>query len=1600
MATAYEILTAGLPKTNTTAPGIARPGMSPGLPTPFRSPSRSSAYEMMTAPITKSSTFNFQTTPPPPPRPVESSPNNPLAYGLGMVKNAFMDIPEIVGGLTNLVGAVSGDIMKGIFAAVPGTQGIDKTREIEGYKTAMFARALTGIGTEGGVMQGGLAQDIKSRYGFWRGWEGLAEMKDQMYHNPLSYILDFLAVGKGLEIGAKFGQAAGLAREGTQAGAWAAKILGGTAEDLAMMAGQTKGGFGAAFKGLHPFEQTVRDLRIAGEEAGHYNLPISQNPAARVLMNPFINRVFTRTADDAFKMLEASKLTGDYKWLGFKPGAAPSSLHLQTIEKALNEVIAHNENVARWGEEIRIVKPILGSSTLNPFGPVHAARKLFGVNEQNFYDSRSKMFTDLKGTLIRGFEEAKKQGWTSEPKFRETITHISQMTNLQRSKLTEALNRIRDEGGEYKGLTLEDFDNALESAMKGEYVPIGGLPDAEYIPMADAMEYAMQHITDGDAAPALKTVLADPAQHPGTPWAVSQWDPPERAGTSGEEMVQLGTQPSATRAAMGDPDLYETLGRAFDISKDNWEDFGHVQWSHPFSDPATVTDRVARNRSMEYFKVTPDGAPRSHIIEIVRQTEEATGGKLVQLIEGTGADTGHLLPHYGDLAIFELPDGRKFSLFMGDRKTMNGARIWGDFYDDLTKILPGLRKAQMELDEMLKNPGVMQAAPAAREVNKLKRKIENIEEEIAVSQRRVAEGWRGALRDHANPDGYDAVLSTIDDLTHWRHQWTGKKFTKNYLSDHPTWWDEWDEELNGWQRGPHTEQMYRALKPLNVEAVMSDLAIFGQVAEDILHRAKGNRDLADAELLSVIEDLWDFTVYGPDGMEIHPLSDSILADYFKVSNRVYRDDKGVLRPVMNKMGGKYETTRQLGRSEGGRLFSRGQRQYRTTAREIAGQRSGMLPKEITDLEEAARDLTYRVMATIYKHAVNGRIPRYNWRNIVDFLPQDPVYFPHTMSKGSILNDTKLWAAKIAPDDLKRLQEYTPGEFKAMTGKAWLEGTVNLDPQEAYGRAASNLLRHEELMDAMDKLKKFARPADQSELKMLEQGVLPPNHGEVLWAPRAIRRKLSQNSTFMDLRQAILMEEDMGFVEATKKALEIMAEEFKDGAHKTMLDEVYFLPKHIADRATKTVLANFAPGPMRVFWDGSRNLWRASVLSMNPRWILMNEMGNIVFTAIKDPAALRRIFKNYDKQQEWFIHEVMRLTVPEGGVPVGNTIGRGFYGVESADIRKFAGKGGSERWGVGAEDFPRLTEKLDQIYNAKPSRGVSRYAQWIRETGTKMEVRARSGVALTQYQELTTQTWLGKWRDSNYKIAQEIARNGVDQHTLDRMLRGVNAVLGDYTTLSAVERDVVRRFLVPFYPFYRHITKFALKMPFQHPLKAEVFRQLQVMDQQMEDYLPEFLNDSVRVGELGGKSLFFNTANFNPVNMIEQFREQWLPWDISDPWVKSGIQWAFGLNDFGEPWDPRDIDNNIYEAGNGMMFRRQGNKWVPYEGVPRDDIWKVVAGNFGTPMQFFNLHHHKNPTWLTKLAGIGGVSLSRYDEQKYRANVLSGMQQALKYGGQQ
>ena len=97
---------------------------------------------------------------------------------------------------------------------------------------------------------------------------------------------------------------------------------------------------------------------------------------------------------------------------------------------------------------------------------------------------------------------------------------------------------------------------------------------------------------------------------------------------------------------------------------------------------------------------------------------------------------------------------------------------------------------------------------------------------------------------------------------------------------------------------------------------------------------------------------------------------------------------------------------------------------------------------------------------------------------------------------------------------------------------------------------------------------------------------------------------------------------------------------------------------------------------------------------------------------------------------------------------------------------------------------------------------------------------------------------------------------------------MNDALGNFLSLTHAEQNSIRA-LIPFYAWYREITRIALKLPLDAPGRTLLVTQLGLAQPAQENY-PSYLRGDVPVGRLSpqGTQTLLALRSMNPFTTVE------------------------------------------------------------------------------------------------------------------------------------
>ncbi len=489
----------------------------------------------------------------------------------------------------------------------------------------------------------------------------------------------------------------------------------------------------------------------------------------------------------------------------------------------------------------------------------------------------------------------------------------------------------------------------------------------------------------------------------------------------------------------------------------------------------------------------------------------------------------------------------------------------------------------------------------------------------------------------------------------------------------------------------------------------------------------------------------------------------------------------------------------------------------------------------------------------------------------------PIYFPHMDATRVKFSDFLMSKRAIGARAAKAAVWRRPD-----LGKLLEAGKFVTDPIDAYTRRAAMAVAHQETWDMVREfVNRFGRPIDP--LHWREE--LRP--GERLVAPDGLLRFFNYRLYLDDAITKAVANDGEKLAPATLKALQNVLPEVQDAtvAEIRMATQrgvkMYAAPEAAVNRLEAHVMPRLGV-KTRLFWDGPTNLWRNMVLLGSPRWFVNVFFGNVLFLKAQggrmSDVVLQLLRPGWrETLDEKIPAEVLNNTFMGAnqqyqthlGAAGETTIGQYLTTLKATRPMRFARSWGS--W------YGKQMLAIEDAY---------RRASWL---AAARDVGAEAGV-LPSGLRAAAERWvtLGKRLD-------QLSEVGADPALAQQIGTQVNRFMGEYDRLSPIERNVIRRWVMPFYGFYKHMLKAFAVLPFTQPQRFDVLRAMAEMGQEFTSQygpVPAWLQGDVAYGAgyAPGTTRFLSTSSLNPFAMLFQD-----PLSMLNPWIQTVFEEVTGRN---------------------------------------------------------------------------------------------------------
>ncbi len=645
----------------------------------------------------------------------------------------------------------------------------------------------------------------------------------------------------------------------------------------------------------------------------------------------------------------------------------------------------------------------------------------------------------------------------------------------------------------------------------------------------------------------------------------------------------------------------------------------------------------------------------------------------------------------------------------------------------------------------------------------------------------------------------------------------------------------------------------------------------------------------------------------------------------------------------------------------------------------------------------------------------------DWRRLDDGLREGglatPVYYPYIenrITQGGfwdfVMNRSRI-GARRASKDAHELQ---------LKGKLLERDNYITDPIEAYRRRAARAVKAEEVQNLIDYAIKPAARRISSADQMTS--------GEMIFAPdgmwRFFRNKVAFDDVIDDMRSQGA-DVDYSVAEAIKHVIFKDQDELVTSGITKQGMELYAIPKALARQLDAYAKYHIGNSAVKLFWDKPIEFWRSAVLRYSPRWVLNNMLGNTLFTSMTGGARVRDVMaiagsrikdhlnEKYNLDLSTDILEALQELPGEAGV------GSGFASVENLYTPKL---------GAAADDS-RVAAMYARLSGNKVTQGLSSIGDRVTRFNSAIEATFRDAAYLKALERSRVIPIARKnayaWWSTKDRIDKLLSENiPKDGGRVKAALDAMNSVMGDYATMGPIERNIVRRFIFPFWGFQRHATKLMLTFPVEYPGRAAVINQLaQINRDMLAQYgpVPEWLEGAVPMGPPGpGDIPFLASRGPNPFASVFE-----PPTAMLSPPLQVALETATGRDSFtGQPFTSSNVvtpygSDQPYrvqrdDAGNIVgvaplqgdvlpgWFERIMSLFPQYEalestlagGRPYDDA-TIIGALAGDVAKRNSQGEVQSPTdILEQIAKLAGIDTYEYDLQAFQAQQAREAQAAL------
>ena len=507
------------------------------------------------------------------------------------------------------------------------------------------------------------------------------------------------------------------------------------------------------------------------------------------------------------------------------------------------------------------------------------------------------------------------------------------------------------------------------------------------------------------------------------------------------------------------------------------------------------------------------------------------------------------------------------------------------------------------------------------------------------------------------------------------------------------------------------------------------------------------------------------------------------------------------------------------------------------------------------------------------------------------VEQKPFYVP-------MMYDDKLRAGDFFANSTKR---YTPPELKHRDTGMGLEqnrtgGHRIYDPVELANRLDAHRIKMINTENMVNEIiENFAKPLDLSKEKVLE-GYVPFNPDAFM---KFYKRSIDLNETTIK-KLSELDNIDTVLKSSVQEAIKELPDDIIELLGAAKNNKIYQVPKAVAETLMQ---GKNSKGIWEMMFDMTTAGFKRKVLGLSPKWFINNRIGNGIMAALKGVMP-----QDYIKA----------LNITDDLLPEALRT-KSMYEAEKTIIGRTGG-GNNSTFGkvmrlLGGEFID--TSELIGIQKAKanianslaiPGKVMNTITDSMFSFNQKFEDWERKAAYIHSVDSVGKK--MMKTTGQNIVKQDELLKYVVDnENVMNEVLKDVDNTLGDYINMTSVERRQLRK-IIPFYSWFRTITRYTLSLPESNPFRANLVNKISMALNQENEDLPEYQKGAVRTNftaDRTGKPLLINYEHSIPFSTFGETADN--PTGLLNPIITQAFEAARGQREFmNRPFTSRNYEN--------------------------------------------------------------------------------------------